>query len=240
MRICGRRWNGWRTGDHGQATDAGPLDLGPRGFQPAFPAGAAAVYSLISSADDEGRGRRRGLPLVHPLSLRGSGRQKGNSGSPFGNRGQPVGHPLHGGVGAGKTFYAACIANALADARFSARMVTTPRLLAKLSEAGEAAFALLLECDLLILDDFGAQRQTEYASKRLFSLIDGRYRAGPPDCHHQPHSQKNQQPQGALPYPNLRQAPGDMLPGFCGRCKPPPGGSPGEIRRAPAAFGADD
>lgn len=31
-------------------------------------------------------------------------------------------------------------------------------------------------CDLLILDDFGMERQTDYAREQVFNIIDGRYR----------------------------------------------------------------
>jgi len=30
-------------------------------------------------------------------------------------------------------------------------------------------------CDLLILDDFGMERQTDYAREQVFNIIDGRY-----------------------------------------------------------------
>ena len=38
----------------------------------------------------------------------------------------------------------------------------------------------LTGCDLLILDDFGMERQTEYAREQVFNLIDGRYLSGRP------------------------------------------------------------
>ena len=34
----------------------------------------------------------------------------------------------------------------------------------------------LLECDLLILDDIGAEKTTEWVEEKLFNVIDGRYR----------------------------------------------------------------
>ncbi len=34
----------------------------------------------------------------------------------------------------------------------------------------------LLECDLLILDDIGAEKTTEWVEEKLFNIIDGRYR----------------------------------------------------------------
>ena len=38
----------------------------------------------------------------------------------------------------------------------------------------------LKTCDLLILDDFGMERRTDYAQEQVFSLIDGRYLARKP------------------------------------------------------------
>ena len=35
-------------------------------------------------------------------------------------------------------------------------------------------------CDLLILDDFGMERRTDYAQEQIFSIIDGRYLAQKP------------------------------------------------------------
>ena len=38
----------------------------------------------------------------------------------------------------------------------------------------------LKNCDLLILDDFGMERQTDYAQEQVFGIIDGRYLARKP------------------------------------------------------------
>ena len=35
-------------------------------------------------------------------------------------------------------------------------------------------------CDLLILDDFGMERRTDYAREQIFGIIDGRYLAKKP------------------------------------------------------------
>ena len=37
-----------------------------------------------------------------------------------------------------------------------------------------------MQYPLLILDDFGAERNTEYALEQLFNVIDARYQAGKP------------------------------------------------------------
>lgn len=87
---------------------------------------------------------------------------------------------LWGGVGTGKSFSAACIANYLLDRQISVAMTSfvkileliqkdrneEPRLIEKLSSA-----------KLLILDDFGAERNTDYALEKVYNVIDSRYRS---------------------------------------------------------------
>ena len=83
---------------------------------------------------------------------------------------------LFGTVGTGKTFAAACIANALIDKGY-------PCLMARLSDIAQGIFDGDFTCHdfnkypLLILDDLGAERKTEYMQEIVFSVIDSRYRA---------------------------------------------------------------
>lgn len=48
------------------------------------------------------------------------------------------------------------------------------------SEEKNAYIADLMRYPLLILDDFGMERQTEYALEQVFNVIDARYRSGRP------------------------------------------------------------
>ncbi len=88
-----------------------------------------------------------------------------------------------GQPGNGKTFAAACIANALIEREGffvpSVRMTTFGVILNKLPgmTAQDREFYLnsLISCDLLILDDFGMERRTDYAREQVFNIIDGRY-----------------------------------------------------------------
>ena len=83
---------------------------------------------------------------------------------------------LFGNVGNGKTFAAACIANALIDKGY-------PCLMKRLSDIAQGIFDGDFTCHdfnkypLLILDDLGAERKTEYMQEIVFSVIDSRYRA---------------------------------------------------------------
>ena len=95
-----------------------------------------------------------------------------------------VGLLLFGDVGTGKSFLAGCIANALLDQDVPVLMTNFPAILARLSGtfgADRADFlASLGDYDLLIIDDLGVERGTEYALEQVFSIIDSRYRSGRP------------------------------------------------------------
>ena len=90
---------------------------------------------------------------------------------------------LWGPPGNGKTFAAACIANALIESGnpFSptVKMTTFGTILNRLPSlsAADKEYYLnqFLNADLLILDDFGMERQTDYAREQVFNIIDGRY-----------------------------------------------------------------
>ena len=90
---------------------------------------------------------------------------------------------LWGQPGNGKTFAAACIANALIENSDpfppTVKMTTFGTILnglLSLSVADKAYYLnLFLNADLLILDDFGMERQTDYAREQVFNIIDGRY-----------------------------------------------------------------
>ena len=88
-----------------------------------------------------------------------------------------------GKPGNGKTFAAGCIANALLELEEmhtpSVKMTTFGTILNKLPgmSAQDKEWHLngFQTCDLLILDDFGMERQTDYAREQVFNIIDGRY-----------------------------------------------------------------
>ncbi len=86
---------------------------------------------------------------------------------------------LFGTVGNGKTFAAACIANALIDKGI-------PCMMTRFSDIAQGIFDGKFTCHdfnkypLLVLDDLAAERKTEYMQEIVFSVIDSRYRAGLP------------------------------------------------------------
>lgn len=94
-----------------------------------------------------------------------------------------IGLLFWGAVGTGKSFLAGCIANALLEQEIPVRMTNFAEVLNDLSsnfsEKNEYIKSLC-RFPLLILDDFGMERGTEYGLEQIYAVIDGRYRSGKP------------------------------------------------------------
>lgn len=93
-----------------------------------------------------------------------------------------VGLLLWGNVGTGKTFFAACIANALVEQHISVRMTNFSTILNDLfAETDKNKYLERLnDHNLLIIDDLGIERGTEYALEQVYNIIDTRYKSGKP------------------------------------------------------------
>ena len=91
---------------------------------------------------------------------------------------------LFGDVGTGKSFFAGCIANALLDQDVPVLMTNFPTILNRLtgmfSEDRSEFIASFDEYDLLIIDDLGVERSTEYANGVFIPCGGGLLRAGRP------------------------------------------------------------
>ncbi len=90
---------------------------------------------------------------------------------------------FYGGVGTGKSFMAACIANALLNKAYPVIMTSLVKLLEKsqgFKENEEAMINQLCSVKLLVLDDLGAERSTDFALEKVYDIIDSRYRAKKP------------------------------------------------------------
>lgn len=88
-----------------------------------------------------------------------------------------------GGVGTGKTYAAACIANALIDEGRPCLMTNFSRLANTISgmfEGKQEYIDSLNKYDLLVIDDLATERDTEYMQEIVFNVIDSRYRANKP------------------------------------------------------------
>ena len=86
---------------------------------------------------------------------------------------------LYGDVGTGKTFAAACVVNALIDVGYPCMMTNFARVLNTLwgTEKKQDYIDNLNSFRLLVLDDLGAERRSEYSQEQVFNVIDARYRA---------------------------------------------------------------
>jgi len=89
---------------------------------------------------------------------------------------------FQGNTGSGKTHLACAIANELIDKGHTVKFIPVTELLDKIKATFDAQYESedgfikpLRDCDLLILDDLGAERTTSWTMAKLHNLIDYRY-----------------------------------------------------------------
>jgi DNA replication protein DnaC len=90
---------------------------------------------------------------------------------------------LYGDVGTGKTFYAACIVNALIDKGYPCLMTNFSRLtnqIAGMWDGKQEYIDSLRMFSLVAIDDLGVERDTEYMNENVTTIIDSLYRAKVP------------------------------------------------------------
>ena len=90
---------------------------------------------------------------------------------------------FYGTVGTGKTFTAACIANALIDKGYPCLVTNFARLINTISgmyDGKQDYIDGLNRFALLVIDDLASEADTEYRNEIIFNVIDSRYRAGLP------------------------------------------------------------
>lgn len=88
-----------------------------------------------------------------------------------------------GSTGTGKSFYAACIVNALIDRGYPCLMTNFARLVNTISgmyDGKQEYIDGLNKFDLLVIDDLATERDTEYMNEIVQNIVDSRYRAGLP------------------------------------------------------------
>lgn len=92
---------------------------------------------------------------------------------------------MAGPSGSGKSHLAVAIVKAIAETGKSAIFQSVPELLARLrmtydknneGEKEDEILEQLAQCDLLVLDDIGAEKTSAWTEERLYLLIDRRYR----------------------------------------------------------------
>ena len=88
-----------------------------------------------------------------------------------------------GTVGTGKSYTAACIANELLNQMIPVVMTSFVKILQNIQgnpDEEERIMAGLNAAKLLIIDDLGAERSTDYALEKVYNIIDSRYLSGKP------------------------------------------------------------
>lgn len=91
-----------------------------------------------------------------------------------------IGLLFWGDVGTGKTYLAACIANALIEQEASVVMLNFSHILNAGFETRNELIEAISRCALLIIDDFGSERESEYGLETIHSVLDARYSCGKP------------------------------------------------------------
>lgn len=93
-----------------------------------------------------------------------------------------IGLLLWGEVGTGKTYFASCIANALVENCVSVKMTNFSTILNDLFYENDKNQYInrLNNHNLLVIDDLGIERDTEYALEQVYNIIDARYKSNKP------------------------------------------------------------
>lgn len=88
---------------------------------------------------------------------------------------------LHGNVGTGKTYAAACVGRAVMELEKKVFFTSTNDMLILRSEEDEAKYRKrLTTSDLLIIDDLGAERSNDFGRTRVYFYVDLRTNSGKP------------------------------------------------------------
>lgn len=90
---------------------------------------------------------------------------------------------LWGDVGTGKTFFAACAVNALIDSGYPCLMTNFSRLTNAMQKTWtdkQEYIDSLSRFSLVAIDDLGVERDTEYMSENVTTIIDALYRSKTP------------------------------------------------------------
>lgn len=90
---------------------------------------------------------------------------------------------LCGDVGVGKSYMAACVANALIDKDYSVLMTNFTRIVNRIQEdfkGRQEYIDSLSKYTLLVIDDLGIERQSDYMQEMIYNIVDSRWRSGLP------------------------------------------------------------
>lgn len=91
---------------------------------------------------------------------------------------------LYDDVGTGKTYLAACIANALLNMGYSVNWLTSMQIVECGNFFDESEYQKYIDSitspDLIVIDDLGAERETDFALERVHTLVDTRISSDKP------------------------------------------------------------
>jgi DNA replication protein DnaC len=89
---------------------------------------------------------------------------------------------FHGPVGTGKSYTAAAIANELMNRKYPVIMTSFIKLLQRMNgfNPDDEYIEKLNRAKLLVIDDLGAERGTDFALEKVYNIVDSRYRSGKP------------------------------------------------------------
>lgn len=87
-----------------------------------------------------------------------------------------------GEPGTGKSYLSAAIANELMENMHPSVMTSFVKLIPEMNEfdGNNKYIDMLSKAKLVVLDDFGTERNTDYALEKVYNIIDSRYRSGKP------------------------------------------------------------
>lgn len=99
-----------------------------------------------------------------------------------------IGFMLWGNPGNGKTYIASCIANRLLSQMVPVIAISSIGILSRIKQTynsfgkeGEVqVIGMLKNASLLILDDLGAENDTQWSREKLYEIVDSRYRQAKP------------------------------------------------------------
>ena len=98
--------------------------------------------------------------------------------------GKCVGLVLHGPVGSGKTFLASCVCSRVIEKGYTASFLNLGEIAQKsvsIKETErEAAREAIMTPDLIVLDDLGVERRSEYMDEAVYTVVNARYMANKP------------------------------------------------------------
>lgn len=87
---------------------------------------------------------------------------------------------FYGDVGTGKSYIAAAIANELMTELHTVVMTSFPNILERALDFDSNSLDFASRAELLVIDDLGAERSTDFALEQMYKVIDDRYRSKRP------------------------------------------------------------